>query len=294
MSDGHDDEAPVLPPGTDARRRLVRGVRGADGRDVHLAVAELGDPDRPAIVLAHGVGSSARFVVAAFADPLLAAGWRLITYDARGHGSSSPALRRADHHLDVYAADLGAVVDRSRDVAVVGGISLGGHAALRWGGALPRVVCLPAWCGRAMTGEGPHAMVAAEVRQAGIAGVVERLRADTTMPAWLRATLVTDYGRHDPDSLAAALVALDGADAPDDTEVAALPAPVAVVAWRDDPGHPFAVAERLAATARRGTLTALAIDDLETKLTRFGEVVLKGLGSIGVTAATTGTTGRRS
>lgn len=276
-------DVPQLPPGVDARRRVVCGRARDDGTPVELAVAELGAGDRPAVVLAHGVGSSARFVAAAFGPSLLAAGWRLVTFDARGHGGSGPCRQPADHHLDAYAADLTAVVASTADVAAVGGISLGGHAALRWSGAAPRIVCLPAWRGRAAPGQGPHAVVADEVRRVGIGRVIERLRGETAMPTWLRDTLVTDYPRHDLASLTAALLALDGGTAPDDAEIAALPVPIGVVAWRDDPGHPFAVAEALAAAASRATLTELALTDLDVDLTRFGAAVVAALGSLGIT-----------
>lgn len=259
----------------------MRSILRRDGVPVDLAVVEIGEPHAPAVVLAHGVGSSARFVAAACAEPLARAGRRLVTYDARGHGGSTVCPDPDDHHLDAYATDLAAVVASTSGVEAVGGISLGGHAALRWPGRVPRVVCLPAWEGTAVAGEGPHAVVAEEVRRVGVDGIVDRLRRDTQMPTWLRDTLVTDYARHDPASLAAALVALDGGEAPTLEEVAALPDPVAVVAWRDDPGHPFAVAERFVAAAAVGTLTELALSDLDRSLTRFGDAVVTALTSVG-------------
>lgn len=276
------DGGPLLPPEARAHRRSVHGCARSDGTPVDLAVAEIGGADRPAVILAHGVGSSARFVAAACGAPLTAAGWRLVTYDARGHGASTPCPDPADHDLAAYVGDLDAVVAASSGVAVVGGVSLGGHAALRSAADVPRLVCLPAWSGRATAGDGPHAAVAAEVRRIGVAGVIGRLRGDTAMPAWLRDTLVADYARHDAASLTAALLALDGGEAPDDLEVASLAVPLGVVAWRGDPGHPFAVAEHLAATAPVATLTELALTDLEVALTRFGDAVVAALRSLGV------------
>jgi pimeloyl-ACP methyl ester carboxylesterase len=301
-----------------------------------LAAASVGAPAAPAWVIAHGVGSSARFVAQAFAGPVLAAGRRLVVYDLRGHGASSLARSVAEHHLDVHATDLLAVVAAvGAGVEVVGGVSLGGHAAVRavvrgrlvvpaapaapaapatpatpattaaparsaapvgparpaapaasafvglpaverdpqaaWGPQLRAVLaCLPAWTGPSVVGAGPHAAVAAQVRRIGIAAIIGQLRHDTALAGWLRTTLVTDYARHDPASLAAALLALDGGDAPGEEELAALPVPLALVAWPDDPGHPLAVAERWRALAGRSALRAITIDELEAGVERLG------------------------
>lgn len=256
----------------------VDGTARADGTPVRLPVTVAGPPDAPAVVLAHGVGSSSRFVVAACAAPLVAAGWRLVAFDQRGHGDATRCPDLADHHLDAYAADLAAVAAAAPgELAAIGGISLGGHAAVRATVDLPRLVCLPAWSGRTVAGRGPHAAVAAEVRAVGIAVVTDRLRADPALPGWLRDTLVTDYDRHDPASLTAALLALDGGDAPSDAEVAALAVPIALVAWPDDPGHPLTVAERWQHLARDATLTRLRLTDPEVALTRFGDAVVTAL-----------------
>ena len=284
------DVHPVLPAdltvGPVCRRRVP--VRGGT-----LAVAEIGEPSAPAWVLAHGVGSSARFVAAAFADAVVAAGGRLVVHDLRGHGGSVTAPDVADHHLDVHVADLAAVVAATAGAvgaaagagqprggpAVVGGISLGGHAAVRLvsGGAVtPEVVlaCLPAWTGAATPGEGPHAAVAAQVAAIGIDGILAQLRDDRALAGWLRRTLVTDYARHDPASLEAALRALDGGDAPNAAELAGLPVPLAVMAWPQDPGHPLAVAERWVALTPRAALGTVTIGELEAGVARLGRAAV--------------------
>jgi pimeloyl-ACP methyl ester carboxylesterase len=275
-----------LPERSDAHTRratrwTVRGTPTRDGQPVELAAGAVGPAGAPAVVLGHGVGSSARFVLAACAAPVVTAGFQLVTFDQRGHGRSSPAPDTGDHHLDAYAADLAAIV-RTLDapVAAVGGVSLGGHAAVRAPLAAPRIVCLPAWTGRAPVGSGPHAAVADEIRQVGVAGVLARLRADTAMPRWLRETLVTDYAGHDPASLTAALVALDGGHAPTAAEVAALAGDLAVVAWPDDPGHPLAVARSWSEIADGAPVTTLRLDDLEDDLTRFGDAVVTALATL--------------
>jgi pimeloyl-ACP methyl ester carboxylesterase len=262
------------------------------GEGVRLAAVEVqpidaGPGDAPVVVIAHGVGSSARFVVEAFAAPVLAAGGRLVTYDLRGHGSSSPTADPAAHRLDAHVGDLAALVAMlERPPVVLGGVSLGGHAAVRAadrGVATSAVLaCLPAWTGRATPGEGPHAAVAAEVRRVGIHAVIERLRAESTMAPWLRETLVTDYTRHDPASLTAALLALDGGDAPTEDELTHLGTlPLGVVGWPDDPGHPLAVAQRWAALAPRSSLGQLGWEELIRTRERLGEMAVATLGRLG-------------
>jgi pimeloyl-ACP methyl ester carboxylesterase len=284
---------PAEVPGEVRRRRVVVGdadagrPRGSGGPPgVELAVAEVGPTTAPAVVVAHGVGSSARFVVAAFARPILAAGGRLVTYDLRGHGASTPVREVAGHTLEEHVRDLTAVLATlAQPPAVLGGVSLGGHAAVRaagQGAATAAVLaCLPAWTGRATPGRGPHAAVAAEVGRVGIATVLDRLRDDRSLPGWLRDTLVTDYGRHDPASLTAALCALDGGEAPAAAELVRLGDPaLAVVGWPDDPGHPIEVARAWAELAPRGGLGVLSIGDLDRSLTRLGETALATIGQL--------------
>jgi pimeloyl-ACP methyl ester carboxylesterase len=252
-------------------------VTGDDG--VRLAVVELGPSDAPGWLVAHGAGSSARLVAAAFAGPVVAAGARLVTYDLRGHGASDVVADPADHHLDRQVADLMAVARAvPGTLEVIGGVSLGGHAAVR---ALARhhrqlpdieiaLACLPAWTGPAAAGTGPHAGNAAEVRRIGIGAVIDRLRMAEGMPAWLRETLLADYPRHDAASLTATLEALDGGEAPDEAELRGLPVPLGVVGWPDDPGHPLAVAERWAALASPHPAGFLRLSDLEGDVEALG------------------------
>jgi pimeloyl-ACP methyl ester carboxylesterase len=301
---------PLLPPGL--RGRIVRrrvpvatavepsptgaasaeAARSTGGSVPRLAVAEIGPVDAPAWLIAPGAGSSAHLVAGAFADPVLAAGGRLVTYDLRGHGASSPARRRAAHHLDVVAGDLAAVA-ASIDgrLEVIGGISLGGHAALRALSAgliatSPAAVlaCLPAFAGPTTRGQGVHAAIAATAGSHGIEELLAGARRTAAMHRWLRSAVLRDQARHDPRSLVAALQALDGADAPTDHERRGLRVPLGVVGWPNDPGHPLAVAERWVATTRRSALVTIAMDDLDAGLDVLGhaglEAVAQAAGSL--------------
>jgi pimeloyl-ACP methyl ester carboxylesterase len=274
---------------------LPRRPRRLVSDDADLAVVEIGASEAAAVI-AHGAGSSARFVEAALASPLADAGLRLVTYDLRGHGASTPARSVDDHHLDVHARDLATVAGAvDGEVVVVGGISLGAHAAVRAvgkGGTFgsvrrgvsePRAVlaCLPAWTGAARRGRGPHAAAAEELAHLGVDGVIERLRSERSLPRWLRHTLVTDYLRHDPRSLVAALTSLDGGEAPSLEEIGELEVPLAVVGWEDDPGHPIEVA-RSWASMGGGSLVELGLGELEAGVDRLGMAVVEALRAAGV------------
>jgi pimeloyl-ACP methyl ester carboxylesterase len=257
-------------------------VATSDGGHLHVTAH---GPAGPSVLLLHGVGSSRRFLSEAFGAPLAAAGWRLLAADLRGHGRASPRHDPADHALDRHVGDVVALVDHLRP-DVVGGVSLGGHAAVAAAVAgLPCravVACLPAWSGRAVPGSGPHAAVAAEVARVGVDGMLARFADDTTMVPWLREVLRRDWAAHDRASLVAALTALDGGQAPTGVEVAGLRVPLAVVGWPDDPGHPLAVAEDWARTAPRGALATTTLHEVQEDRTALGGAAVAALGRLGV------------
>jgi pimeloyl-ACP methyl ester carboxylesterase len=236
------------------------------GDGTRLAVYDKGDPVLPAAVVAHGVGSTARFVREAFAGPLADVGYRLVSYDLRGHGRSDPARRVADHDRRVHASDLGRVVD-SVGARIAGGISLGAHAAATWAArSAPDldglVLCVPALTGRVAPGEGPHAALAAEVRDVGVAGLLERIASDGEIRPWLAELLLRDWGGQDAESLAAALLSLDGGEGPSLGELARITVPTGVTAWPDDPGHPLRTAESWIEALPQAALVRIALDDV--------------------------------
>lgn len=251
-----------------------------EGDRADIAVHDDGDPSRPALVLGHGVGSSSRFLRDAFTPAVEGVGYRLVTYDLRGHGRSSPLPDPAAHTFDRYVHDLAAVV-RSTGAKVVGGVSLGGHAAVGLAAAgvsLDGVVaCLPAWTGRAVPGEGPHAAVADQARHLGVEVMLGRLADDHSVLPWLKDLLIRDWRTHDPDSLAAALIALDGAQAPTAVELRSLAVPLGLVAWPDDPGHPISTARAWAAWVPCSALEEVTLAGVGADPTSLGRAALTAL-----------------
>ncbi|MGW4741148.1 alpha/beta fold hydrolase [Nocardia xishanensis] len=95
----------IGPRGTHLPRR-ERRIRGADG---DLAVFEWGDPRGVPLVLMHGLSDT--HLVWREVATLLADDFRVVAYDARGHGDSETPFGAGAFRLDRMADDLFAVVD---------------------------------------------------------------------------------------------------------------------------------------------------------------------------------------
>src|SRR5262245_38448982 len=115
------------------------GARAPDRRrtvdtPIAIAVHEWGDEAAPPLLLAHGGMDFAR-TYAAFAPRLADAGWRVVSWDHRGHGDSEHAalysweadLRDALHVLDAVGQAPVPVVAHSK----------GGSLMLQLADALP-------------------------------------------------------------------------------------------------------------------------------------------------------------
>lgn len=83
-----------------------------------------------AIVLLHGLTATRRYVVMG-SRALERGGHRVIAYDARGHGASSPAPDPAEYEYAQLGDDLVALLDQlGVERAVLAGASMGAHTAL--------------------------------------------------------------------------------------------------------------------------------------------------------------------
>lgn len=212
----------------------------------------------PEVVLCHGLSATRSYVLHG-SKALPREGYRLITFDARGHGESDPA---ADGYTyEKLSGDLDRILDAHSDgeQVVVGGHSMGCHTALAWalanrGRVAALILAGPVFTGaetehdlerwderaEALENGGPadFGRVAAKgLEHAGIRETVERLARE-------RATL----HRH-PEAVAEALRQIPRSKPFGSIEdLRALEAPALVVASHDefDPGHPYAVAEHYA------------------------------------------------
>src|SRR3984893_2004314 len=92
------------------------------------------------VVLLHGLTPTRRYVVMG-SRSLERSGHRVIAYDARGHGRSSPAPDSHAYGYGELGGELEAVLDAAgvRD-AVLAGASMGAHTAVRFALAHPERV----------------------------------------------------------------------------------------------------------------------------------------------------------
>jgi pimeloyl-ACP methyl ester carboxylesterase len=212
----------------------------------------------PPVVLLHGLSATRRNVVQG-SRALLRRGYRLIAYDARGHGASSPGTSygypELIEDLEAVLDDLG--LDR---VALVGssmGAATGMAFALRHPERAAALVQItPAYNGAARTGnvdDGAWDAMATGLEEGGVDAFVDVAQPAGAGDGWreiAREAVRQRMERHEhPLEVAQALrqmprsAAWDGLEALSEVET-----PVLVVASRDemDHLHPLAIAQEYA------------------------------------------------
>ena len=221
-----------------------------------LAVEE--DGAGAAVVGLHGLSATRRYVLMG-SRLLERSGRRVVLYDARGHGASTPAPA-ADYSYEALAGDLAAVLDALQiERALVIGASMGAHTAVRFALDHPdRVeglaIVTPAYDpdNRAPALERWDAL-AAGLRERGIEGFVEAYAPERLPAAWRDTVAQVIRQRlgahHHLDAVADALAAVPRARPFSAWEsLRAIAAPTLVIGSRDeaDPDHPLAVARTYA------------------------------------------------
>lgn len=236
--------------------------------------------DGPPIVLLHGLTATRRNVVQG-SRHLSSRGFRLVGYDARGHGESGPAPAPGAYEYSDLADDLAAVLDDlGIERAVLAGSSMGAATALRFALHNPEraqalaLITPPALGERARRAAGGHgeggdnavelahwdrladALVAGEfdafVEESGANALPERWREPARLATRQR------LERHrDLTAVADAVRVVSRSKAIEDIDaLGSLDVPVLIVGSRDepDPGHPLAAAEELAGLLPRAEL----------------------------------------
>ena len=220
---------------------------------LELAVESFGAG--PALVFAHGLTGSRRGTKRQFAA--LAPQYRVVVYDQRGHGESTPVRDPAGYDLERMAEDMGAVMDAlGIERAVVGGESMGAattlHFALRHPERVDRLLLTaPAFGDRPNSEIKRFLDLADTIETYGMARFLiaadATWRTDFHWPPDVVEYVGSMFRSHDERSLVAALRGVIGwVPLPDLTSLRSVVAATCIIRWNDDALHPAELAERMA------------------------------------------------
>lgn len=177
-----------------------------------------------------------------------------------------------------------AALARGHEVVLVGGVSLGAHAAALWAasaqGAWPLLLAMPAWTGPPGEVAAATAAAADDLALRGSQRVLGGLVA-LAPDDWVVDELAVGWADHpDDEALVRALRDAASSPGPDLDDLGRVRGPAAVVALDDDPVHPRTVAEQWATRIPRAALAVVprhAPGDDRGALGRAGARLLRGL-----------------
>ncbi|MDQ2630647.1 MAG: alpha/beta hydrolase [Actinomycetota bacterium] len=223
----------------------------------------------PPAVLCHGITATRRYVLHG-SKALPRAGYRVITYDARGHGESDPAPAGEGYGYPQLVEDLERVVDSEvgDERFLLGGHSMGAHTAVAYALRHPGRLAGLALIGPTYRGEiEPSSLeywdgLATALERDGIEGFVAYIGEKQGIdPRWrdsvLRFTRERMLAQGHPEALVEALRETTRSRPFESLgELAAIDVPALVVASNDDadPGHPYEAAVAYAEALPAGRL----------------------------------------
>ena len=226
-----------------------------------LSVSDVGKGEAGSYLLLHGLTSAKRYVLMG-SKLLQKSGCRTVSYDARGHGTSTGALAPDEYRYESLVVDLLEVMSAtSLDRPIGVGVSMGAHTLAAAAAADPNrfsglLFITPAYTPTSkLTAEAEaHWRALADgLRSGGGEGFVAAGAVESVDPRWrdlaARATLQRMALHEHPDAVADALEVVPWSRPFDSwDQFKLLNCPVTVIGSRDaaDPGHPLAVSEEWA------------------------------------------------
>jgi pimeloyl-ACP methyl ester carboxylesterase len=232
-----------------------------------------GEGEGPPVLLCHGLTATRRYVLHG-SRALSRAGYRVIAYDARGHGESDPAPAGEGYGYPRLVEDLERVVSSQvgEERFLLGGHSMGAHTAAAYGLRHPERLAGLVLIGPTYTDAGDDDAsslaywdgLAAALRDEGIDGFVAYITEKQEIDARWRDS-VTRFTRErmqrqeHTEVLVEALRELPRSRPFDSLEeLRSLEVPTLVVASNDeaDPGHPYEVAAAYAEALPAARLTS--------------------------------------
>jgi pimeloyl-ACP methyl ester carboxylesterase len=215
-----------------------------------LAVEEIGQG--PAVIYAHGLGSNRQDTLAQWES--VSHDFRVIGFDQRGHGQSSPVVQPQDYDPWAMGEDIGAILDHlGIHQAIVGGVSMGACTALCFALSHPKKVKALLQTGPAVD-ETIHPGLQSLVvtgdlfEQLGIEGAISTTSREWKglgMPPESIAEMATRYRRYHCASMVTAYHSIPAWTIPF-SPLRRLDLPVKILTWENDPVHDIQIARRMA------------------------------------------------
>jgi pimeloyl-ACP methyl ester carboxylesterase len=252
---------------TPATTRGRLHVIESDG--LRLAVEEFGSG--PPLLYGHGLTGSRNQTAHQLAP--LASTHRVIVYDQRGHGDSTPVTDPAAYGVEGMAGDVAAILDAlGIERAVVGGNSMGAATALRFAMENPErvealILTAPAFADRPNPAADQLRQIGLDVARLGIEGYLVRAIGEEWPAAGMSAHAVAFragiWRSHSAASIAVACETVaDWVPVPAKGRcssgakgrLSALRFPAQVIAWDGDAVHPIEFARRIAGALPQGRL----------------------------------------
>ena len=210
----------------------------------------------PPFLWGHGFASSSEQEASGLLDwERLSARYRIVRWDARGHGRSQGTTNPDHYRWDNLGGDSAALLDAlAVEQAVLGGVSMGAATALHAAARAPEraaglVLALPPTAFATRAAQAREYDAGAQiVEERGVQAYVEQ--ANTRPPPEILQSLASGFHFVPavPDELLPAVLrGAAASDLPPPDVIRSIQAPVLILAWDGDADHPLSTAEHLAA-----------------------------------------------
>ena len=217
----------------------------------------------PTILFGHGLSGNRGATLEQLES--LSTTHRVVAFDQRGHGESSPVVDPDLYEPRRMAEDMGAILDAiEAPTAVIGGESMGAALAMLFAEAHPdrveRLLLTAPAFGDEPNPERLRIQTMAEIIEkhgidAFLKGAAERQRVDWGAPEGVITKLASMQRSHDPKSLVVACrTVIEWIITPRLENFERLECPALVLGWPDDGLHPEALARRLSEVLPRARL----------------------------------------
>lgn len=221
----------------------------------------------PWLLFAHGLTGIRQAVKRQFA--LLAAQYRIVVFDQRGHGESTPVTDPTAYRVTEMADDIGAVMDAlAIERAIIGGESMGAATAVDFALRHPERVArllltAPAFADTPNTEQARFQQIAEAITLFGMERFLiaarQTWKTDLHWTPDVIAYMGSLFGAHNETSLVAAIRGvMPWVPLPDLTVLQTFSRPTCVISWDDDPLHPAALAAKFAAQLPQAHLVKMA------------------------------------